>query len=397
MARMRTRTIWLALLGTVMLAIAGFATWIALLPAQPESTTPRPIAADEIRATLAALAPNRRRRPLIAIIGINDVTETTDYIMPYGILRRADVADVVALATRPGNVTLYPALSVMPDATVAEFDENHPEGADYVIVPAMSREDDPAVLTWLARQSSKGAVVIGVCVGAKIVAAAGLLDGRRATTHWYSRNALLRENPTIHYVPNRRFVIDRGVMTTTGITASIPATLTLIEAIAGREKAMAVARNLGVDDWDARHDGSEFLLTRRFATTALRNRLFFWRTEKRIIPLHPGIDEVSLALTADAWSRTYRSKAVTWSASGAPIRTANGMRVVPDEIARDAPLRQRTMSLAGKPATAELYDALRNIEARYGASTAKMVAMQLEYPARHLRGLKRPAAAASAP
>ena len=61
------------------------------------------IAKEEADATIAALKPPKRRRPLIAIVGINDATETTDYLMPYGILRRADVADVVALATGPGR------------------------------------------------------------------------------------------------------------------------------------------------------------------------------------------------------------------------------------------------------------------------------------------------------
>src|SRR5688572_4282716 len=68
-----------------------------------------PIAPDEADATIAALKPPKRERPLIAIIGINDATEATDYLMPFGVLRRADVADVLALATKPGPVTLYPA------------------------------------------------------------------------------------------------------------------------------------------------------------------------------------------------------------------------------------------------------------------------------------------------
>lgn len=58
------------------------------------------------------------------------------------------------LATEPGPVKLYPALTVEPHATVAEFDERHPDGADYVMVPAMSRDDDPAVLAWLRHQAS---------------------------------------------------------------------------------------------------------------------------------------------------------------------------------------------------------------------------------------------------
>ena len=120
--------------------------WLQSLPPAATITVAPPIADEERDAALAALKPPKRQRPLIAIIGINDATEVTDYLMPYGILRRADVADVVSLATGPGPVKLYPALKVEPEATVAEFDAQHPEGADYVIVPAMSRDDDPAVL-----------------------------------------------------------------------------------------------------------------------------------------------------------------------------------------------------------------------------------------------------------
>ena len=54
-----------------------------------------PITKDEANAILDGLKPHKRERPVIAIIGINDATETTDYLMPYGVLRRSDVADVV--------------------------------------------------------------------------------------------------------------------------------------------------------------------------------------------------------------------------------------------------------------------------------------------------------------
>src|SRR5581483_9662453 len=144
---------------------------------------------------------------------------------------------VTLLATGDGPVKLYPVFTVEPHATIAQFDAQHPDGADYVIVPAMSRDDDPAALAWIAAQAAKGAVVIGVCAGAKVVAQAGLLDGRHGTTHWYYVDQLRKRHPRVQYVPDRRFVIDDRVLTTTGITASIPMALTLIEAIAGRDTA----------------------------------------------------------------------------------------------------------------------------------------------------------------
>src|SRR3546814_10925535 len=79
---------------------------------------------------LAALQPPKRQRPVVAIIAINDATETTDYLLPYGILKRADVADVLALAVRPGPVTLFPALKGEPEATIAQFVARYPRSEE---------------------------------------------------------------------------------------------------------------------------------------------------------------------------------------------------------------------------------------------------------------------------
>ncbi|MDW6024744.1 DJ-1/PfpI family protein [Mesorhizobium sp. BAC0120] len=367
-------------LALLVLSLAGFGAWLVSLP--PTSVTakaPR-VEQHEMDAMLASLKPPKREQPLIAVVGINDATETTDYLVPTGILRRADVADVVTLATGPGPVKLFPALTVEPDATIAEFDARNPQGADYVVVPAMSRDDDPVVLDWLKRQAGKGAIVIGVCAGAKVVAAAGLLDGKRATTHWYYVKELLAWHPSIIYVANRRIVADRGVVTTTGITASMPMMLTLIEAIAGRQKTEEVARDLGMSSWDVRHDSNAFKLTRPFATTVLANTLAFWNREQVGIELRPGMDEVSLAFVADAWSRTYRSRAVTFAASPGAIETRDHIPIIPEEMAADWSAARRTYSFSDQRPADALDLALVAIAARYGSRTTNIVSMQLEYP-----------------
>ncbi|MBP2561223.1 transcriptional regulator GlxA family with amidase domain [Neorhizobium galegae] len=364
-------------LAAVFLVVAG--GWIVSLPSGSSGGETRPIPGEETRATVEALKPPKRVRPVIAIVGINDGTEITDYLMPYGVLRRADVADVVALATQPGPMVLYPALKVEPQATIADFDRQHPEGADYVIVPAMVREDDPAALRWISNQAEKGAMIIGVCVGAKVVAAAGLLDGRKATTHWYSLAAMLKEHPSIRHVADRRFLVDGRVATTTGISASMPMSLTLIEAIAGRRKAEAVAADLGVANWDAQHDSGAFRFTRPFALTAIGNSLAFWSRETFRIELSQGVDEVSLALVADAWSRTYRSRVMTFAAGADAVESRGGIRIVPDEvIASASTMRVPGAPLARKPAEA-LDETLKAIADRYREDTADFVAMQLEY------------------
>ena len=89
----------------------------------------------------------------------------------------------------------------------------------------------------------------------------------------------------MRYVEDRRLVVDDGVATTTGITASMPMSLTLIEAIAGRDKARAVGRDIGLADWDARHESDAFKFTRPFALTAIGNTAAFWSHEQLGIEL----------------------------------------------------------------------------------------------------------------
>jgi putative intracellular protease/amidase len=368
--------VWIA---TGVGSIVVVAVILAVISRPPESSgvAPPAIAPDEVAATLAALKPPKRQRPVIAVIGINDATETTDYIMPTGILRRADVADVLMVATGPGPVKLYPALTVEPDVTTAAFDASHPDGADYVIVPAMIREDDPAALQWIKGQAGKGATIIGVCVGVKVVAAAGLLDNKRGTAHWYVLKELREKHPSMHYVPNRRIVADQGVVTTTGITASMPLSLTLIEAIAGRDKAEAVAKDLGLDHWDARHASDAFKFTLPFALTVMGNTAAVWNREQLALAVSPGIDEVSLALVADAWSRTYRSRVITVPGPD-PIATRSGIRIIPD--AGILGPKEKVPAFRDLAPAQALDAALSNIESRYGPRTRYVVAMQLEYP-----------------
>jgi putative intracellular protease/amidase len=379
---MTSRKILWSGLGAAGLAGAIGGAWLLTLPSAPTDAVAPPIDRQETAALLAALKPPKRDRPLIAIIGINDATETTDYLMPYGVLARAGVADVMLLATNAGPVTLFPVLTVDPHATIAQFDAQHPDGADYVLVPAMSRDDDPAALAWINAQAVKGATIIGVCAGAKVVAEAGLLEGKRATTHWYYLKELRERHPDVQYVADRRIVFDRGIATTTGITASMPLALTLIEAIAGRAAAEAVAQDVGLAQWDARHASRAFRFTRPFAATAIANTLAFWNREQLGLELEPGVDEVALALVADAWSRTYRSRAVTWSDREGITESRNGVAIRPDRIGARFPPDRSLPGIAGREPAFALDHALDAIAARYGRRTADFVAMQLEYPGR---------------
>jgi putative intracellular protease/amidase len=319
-----------------------------------------------------------RTRPLIAVLGDNDATETTDYVVPFGILAESGVADVMALSVERGAIRMRPALRFEVQATIGEFDARFPEGADYVIVPNIYEgAEKPAILSWVNEQARLGATIVGICDGVPVLANAGLLEGRQATGHWRTIGRLERKHPGTRWRRNRRYVADGNVVTTSGVSASIPISVALIEAIAGRERAEEVAKTLGVKEWSPVHDSSQFRLGSKLVT-ALLNEGMFWRHEKLGISVASGVDEISLALTADAYSRTRRSRAFSVSESMAPLRTRRGLTLLPDRESERGLLM--LPSADHLPAAQALDSSLEGIEERYGARTAAFVAVQIEYP-----------------
>lgn len=93
------------------------------------------------------------------------------------------MADVLSVATLPGILKLRPAVQVHPQATTTGFDELHPDGADYVVVPAVNKADDAVLLAWITAQAAKVATIVSICDGALVVANTGLMRGHRATGH----------------------------------------------------------------------------------------------------------------------------------------------------------------------------------------------------------------------
>jgi transcriptional regulator GlxA family with amidase domain len=104
--------------------------------------------------------------------------------------------------------------------------------------------EQTALVAWLRRVHARIPIVVSVCTGAFVLGAAGLLDGRRATTHWMFLDDLRSRFPAARVVDEGIFVEDRGVWTSAGVTAGIDLTLALVERDHGRRVAMAVARRL---------------------------------------------------------------------------------------------------------------------------------------------------------
>ena len=321
-----------------------------------------------------------RERPVVAVVAHHAGAELTDFVVPYGVLAASGSADLVTVSTAPGPIDMFPALTIEADATVEEFDRRYPKGADYVVVPAVHEADDPDLLAWIREQEGRGATLVGVCDGVLVLANAGALDGRYATAHWYSINRLERKHPQTEWVRDRRYVADQNVITTTGVSASIPVSIALVEAIAGTAHAAELAASLGVEDWSTAHDSDVFGITAGRVLTLVRNGVAFWRRDEIEIGVEAGLDEITLALAADLWSRTYRSNVVSSSSSGEPFRTRGGLRLVPDRAHGESGKPDRRFSPPDRALTGSAIDiTLDGIADAYGRPTADLVALQIEH------------------
>jgi transcriptional regulator GlxA family with amidase domain len=106
--------------------------------------------------------------------------------------------------------------------------------------------DDAAVVDWIARASRRARRTVSVCTGAYLLAAAGLLDGRRATTHWQFCDDFAGRFPAVEIDPDPVFIRADDVWTSAGVTAGMDLSLALVEQDLGAEVALAVARLLVV-------------------------------------------------------------------------------------------------------------------------------------------------------
>jgi transcriptional regulator GlxA family with amidase domain len=154
-----------------------------------------------------------------------------------------------------------PVAGVMP-AEVG-FDVLVPHGleaverADTVIVPGIGRRAwpiRPESLTALCAAAERGARIASICTGAFVLAAAGLLDGRRATTHWQYADLLAQRYPAVHVDPAVLYIDDGDVLTSAGVAAGIDLCLHMVRGDHGPEAANAVARRMVVA---AHRDGGQ--------------------------------------------------------------------------------------------------------------------------------------------
>ena len=190
------------------------------------------------------------RNPSIVAVVVTDgapLFETSVPLSVFGI-DRSDTGGpaytVIPIAADRRNATTTAGVVLGRLRPLSAMDE-----AGMVIVPTWRHPAEPApprLLDALRRAHQDGAIVVGLCLGAFVLAAAGLLDGRRATTHWRWTGLFQEKFPQVRLDPSVLYVDEGKVITSAGTAAGLDACLHLLRRERGAREAAAVARRMVV-------------------------------------------------------------------------------------------------------------------------------------------------------
>jgi transcriptional regulator GlxA family with amidase domain len=228
--------------------------------------------------------------PIQVFASANDHVTMNGGVQPY-------VLRVVAQGGEGVTASAGIALAAGPLPPVGETLDTLPvaggEGAE-------TAAEDPALVDWVRERATRARRVASVCTGAFLLAAAGVLDGRRAATHWMYCAKLAQRFPAVRVETDPIFVCDGPVWTSAGVTAGIDLALALVEEDLGRSVALAVARYLVV------------FLKRPGGQAQFSAALSLQTAEDKFGALHDWInghlgDDLSLSVLADQAGMSERS------------------------------------------------------------------------------------------
>src|SRR5215471_12242019 len=336
----------------------------------------------------------------------------TDALGPYEVFARSPEFFVYTVSAGPAAM-LSGGLAVAPDYSLGDVDAGTAPEPDVVVIPAVvspAGSKERPVREWLARRADRGAHLLGVCAGSRLLAAAGLLDGHRATSHWSRLKGLQRSRPQVDWVRGQRYVQDGKITTTAGVTSGVFGALRLVQQLAGATEARRVGRELAYPGWSL--DGPTGIRAQRPAPPDLTNlfaALAPWRRPALGVGLVDGASEMDIAAPFEVYATSFAARTVP-IAAGRTVTTRHGLRLITAPADATAPRVDRLIvpgaesldqvgpQLAGWAARRGLdielpqadgefsFDAmLRDLAAHADRATARVTAKSIEYPTGPLR------------
>jgi transcriptional regulator GlxA family with amidase domain len=249
--------------------------------------------------------PKPRTIVILALPGVQllDVAGPLDVFAEANLQAGHEAYALLVAAAEPGPIRSSSGVRLMPDRII---DRGFEDNIDTLLIAgcpnAADMPADGAVIDWLRRRTSRTRRFGSVCSGAFFLAAAGLLDGRRVTTHWAVADRLAEKFPAVSVDKDAIYVTDGKLRTAAGVTAGLDLALAVVEEDLGRETAMKVASQLVMF---FKRPGGQMQFTRKGeAVPAGRAAL---QELQRWVAANPGLDHsvASLAERMDISPRHF--------------------------------------------------------------------------------------------
>lgn len=368
-------------LGTATLAAllgAGFAVTMARDFSVPTSAAG---AADRLPAPAAA--PPGDRIPVAVLLGANG-SVATDALGPYEVLARSPRFQVYTVSVRREPVALSGGLAVLPDYAVGDVVSGVAPEPAVVVVPAMADPDGTAeapLRALIERTAQRGNAVLGVCAGARVLAATDVLDGKRATSFWSDIPALRSTHPETTWEEGVRWVQDGMVLTTAGVSSGIAGALHLVERYVGVEEATRIAAAIGYPAW--RPGPAETMPVNTIALADYPYPLAAtlpWFQPTYGLALADGVDEIGVAAAAELYGAAAFLAHVLPVADGDSARTAHGLTLLTTPREEAGQLDRVIVPGGRAPGESAFEPVLRDIARQAGEQVAHTAAKYIEYP-----------------
>jgi putative intracellular protease/amidase len=383
---------------------------VGIAGATGEIYTARGPSAPPVPVEAAAVPAHDAGKPTAVIVVGSEGANAADVLAPYEVLAATGAFKLYTVAPERRPVPLTGGLDLVPDLSFGQLDQRLPAGPDVIVVPQLPHATGPSaapIINWLRRQRAQGApLLVSVCTGAEVLAAAGLLDGRPATSHWLGLIGLRRNYPAVRWTDGVRYVDDGDLITTAGVLSGVDGALRVVERMRGPAAAARAAQAVA---WPAYSPGGAAPIQRNRPApadvVALLSAGYRWDRSHMGVLLTDGVGEIELAAAFRPYTElSYLARPLAVTADGQLVRSRHGLAFAPRaDLAAAAPSLDRLVvpgADAARHGSADGFGlperltpvylhqyrgfafdaALSDIARTWDVATARWVAKTLQYP-----------------
>jgi AraC family transcriptional regulator, transcriptional activator FtrA len=319
------------------------------------------------------------RLPTAVVILGDGGTEASDFLAPYEVLAASGAYNVYAVAHERQPKALFPGqIDVLPHFSTAEFDHLIGVIPDIIVLPYIAKGRtgaDHEMMTWVRQHWQPNNLLVTICGGSEIAAVAGLIDGRKATTHHQILPKVRASQPQVNWVDGQRYVDDGNLVSSAGITAGVDAILHVLDRTFNRRFATNIARSV-VYPHTQYLDDPAFTAAPQSLVVPLLNAAFKPSEDLGLL-LFEGASELALAALNDTFVPAFSAGLRPISPHRRFIASRHGLQIIPRWSFDDVPTFTRAFVL-GNPSADDM-GRLQSWTEMYGIETRSIPVHQYGY------------------